>query len=191
MERKNTLDMKDQGVPFKVVMLGDVCVGKTCVVNRFIKESFGASAPTMAASFASKTIAVNPLLEEKPTLIKLQLWDTAGSEKFRSLSQLYYKKAAVVCLTYDVTSSHSFDALEHWVAELAENAENEVIKFIVGNKCDLSEQEEVSAKQASAYAKQIGASFFETSAKNNTGITELFTAIASKCATNMHLANDP
>ena len=74
---------------------------------------------------------------------------------------------------------------------MSENAGNDVIKFIVGNKCDLSDQEEVSAKQASAYAKQIGASFFETSAKNNTGITELFTAIACKCAQNMHLANDP
>ena len=70
MERKSTL-VKDNGVPFKIVMLGDVCVGKTCIVNRFIKESFDATTSTMAASFASKTLTVNPMHEEKPTFIKL------------------------------------------------------------------------------------------------------------------------
>jgi len=114
---------KDPPIPFKVVMLGDVSVGKTCIVNRYIHDTFEATEATMAGSFASRILKVNPLEERTPTKIKLQLWDTAGSERFRSLSHIYYKKAAAVCLTYDTTNLASFEALEHWVGELEEYTE--------------------------------------------------------------------
>ena len=146
-------------------MLGDVCVGKTCIVNRYVSDSFSSTEATVVAGFSSKFLTVNPTDDPVPTKIKLQIWDTAGSEKFRSLSQIYYKKAAAVCLTYDVTSMASFEALAHWVKELEDNTHQDIIKYVVGNKCDLNEDEEVNVKVASNFAKNIGGSLFFVSAK--------------------------
>ena len=144
----------------KLAIIGDSSVGKTNLLIRYINTDYQPThISTIGIDFKLKTVDINGYK------LKLQIWDTAGSEKFRSLSQIYYKKAAAVCLTYDVTSMASFEALEHWVKELEDNTHQDIIKYVVGNKCDLNEDEEVNVKVASNFAKNIGGSLFFVSAK--------------------------
>ena len=117
--------------------------------------------------------------------MKLQIWDTAGGEQFRSLTPMYYKNAAAVCLVYDSTCSDSFDKLDYWVKELQERGETSVMLNIVASKIDDDAREEVPLRQAGDYAKKNKADFFQTSAKDGTGIDELFTQIAEKLYTKM------
>lgn len=103
--------------------------------------------------------------------MKLQIWDTAGAEEYRAINRLYYQKAAVVLMVYSVTDYESLDALKSWEKELENNAEPNVVKFIVGAKCDDTDAEEMVPKQVGVeYAKSIGAQYFLTSAKENIGI---------------------
>lgn len=105
---------------YKVVMLGESGVGKTCIVNKYIKGTFtaGLNEPTIGSNYCSKVETVQPQGVVQPIKLKLQIWDTAGSEQFRSLTPIYYKGASAVCLVYDSTSRESFDNLSYWVEEL-------------------------------------------------------------------------
>ena len=106
---------------YKVVMLGEAGVGKTCIVNRYTKGSYTNSDATIGSNYCSKIETCKPKeLPESAAPIKgkLQIWDTAGSEQFRSLTPIYYKGASAVCLVYDSTSSESFEGLQYWVDEL-------------------------------------------------------------------------
>lgn len=117
--------------------------------------------------------------------MKLQIWDTAGGDQFRSLTPIYYKGAAAVVLCYDSTSSDSFESLSYWVDELSQKgSENEIIKVVAATKIDYVDASEVPIKQAKQYASQVDASFFQTSAKDGTGITGLFQAVAEKVYSN-------
>lgn len=121
----------------------------------------------------------------QPVKVKLQIWDTAGGDQFRSLTPIYYKGAAAVVLCYDSTSSDSFESLSYWVDELSQKgSENEIIKVVAATKIDYVDASEVPIKQAKQYAQQVDASFHQTSAKDGTGITALFQAVAEKVYTN-------
>ena len=95
--------------PFKVVMLGDSSVGKTCLVNRFIKAKYYEAEPTLAQDFQSKTV-----MTSEGTNVRLQIWDTAGGEQYRSLAPIYFKGAHAFCLVYDSTQEDAFEALRYW-----------------------------------------------------------------------------
>ena len=182
-----------KAIPFKVCLIGNSSVGKTCIVERYVNNKFSAnSAITLAAAFNAKTLEVNP--NGLPTTrVKLQLWDTAGSEEYRSINQLYYKKAAVILLVYSVTDYESFDGLAYWHGEVAQNADPECIKFVVGAKIDdddIEEGEAVPKQVGQEYAKKINAHFFLTSAKENIGINRMFQQAAEMCAQNQELRND-
>lgn len=109
---------EDDVISYKVVMLGEAGVGKTCIVNRYTKGAYSASDATIGSNYCSKIETVKPQGVSQPVKVKLQIWDTAGSEQFRSLTPIYYKGAAAVCLVYDSTSAESFDGLQYWVDEL-------------------------------------------------------------------------
>jgi len=152
----------------KVVLLGDTGVGKTSTVLRYVEQRFlTSSTPTIGASFLSKTIWVSG------SRVKLQLWDTAGQERFRSLAPMYYRGAAAAVLVYDVTSADTFTKVKEWVKELRTNVFDDLILIICGNQIDRTARN-VDSQEAAEYAKSIGALFFETSAKNNIGIEEMF-----------------
>ena len=115
-----------QATPFKVVMLGDASVGKTCLVNRFVKNTYQIYEATMAQDFQSKTVKIslkNPVV----SAVRLHIWDTAGGEQFRSLTHIYYKGANVICLVYDSTSQKSFEALNFWVEEIKQRVDMEMV----------------------------------------------------------------
>lgn len=119
-----------------------------------------------------------------PQPVKLQIWDTAGGEQFRSLAHIYYKDASAVCLCYDSTSEESYDALSYWAEEIRGKSDNDnIIIAIVATKTDWVDRAEVPLKTAKAYAQSLQALFMQTSAKEGTGITKLYTDIAEKLYT--------
>jgi len=157
---KKIMTDKDTTNSYKVVMLGDAGVGKTCIVNRYMKNSFTQVESTLGSNFSSKVLSVQPKGVLQPVKVKLQIWDTAGGEQFRSLTPIYYKNANAVCLVYDSTSSESFNSLQYWVDELQNQSGNNILICVVASKTDFSEAEEVPIKQANEYAKSIKATLF-------------------------------
>ena len=132
----------DKAIPFKICLVGDSCVGKTCIVERYVNNNFSNQAATLSAAFSTKVLTVQPKGSTTETKVKLQIWDTAGSEEYRSINQLYYKKAAIICLVYDVTDYESFDQLRFWANEIDQKAESNCIKFVVGAKIDITDVDE-------------------------------------------------
>lgn len=111
-------------------------------------------------------------MEEK--LIKLQIWDTAGQERFRTITKTYYKGAHGIILTYDVTDDNSFKNIRNWVKQIEQNAQNNVRKVLVGNKCDRDDRK-VGFEEGNKLANEFHMKFFETSAKTNYNVNETFT----------------
>ena len=156
----------------KIVLVGDAGTGKTCIISRFVNERFDkAQMSTACPSFCNKSVSY----PKYNKTINIDIWDTAGQEIYRSISKLFYNGASIGILVYDITNKNSFVSLkEYWYKELKENTDNDIIFFLVGNKIDLFESEQVSEQEAKDFAKSIGAGFILTSAKNNIRINDLF-----------------
>ena len=171
-------DSEKKAPNVKVVLLGDSGVGKTCLITRYISETFEQNtASTNGASYASKKVNYDKL---KKT-ITLDIWDTAGQEKYKALTKFFYKDAAIAILVYDITQKDSFESIKsYWYEQVKENGEKTVVLGIVGNKSDLYEQEEVPENEARQFAQSIGAIFALTSAKMNTGVDALFEDAGNK-----------
>ena len=171
-------DSEKKAPNVKVVLLGDSGVGKTCLITRYISETFEQNtASTNGASYASKKVNYDKL---KKT-ITLDIWDTAGQEKYKALTKFFYKDAAIAILVYDITQKQSFESIKsYWYEQVKENGEKTVVLGIVGNKSDLYEQEEVPENDAREFAQSIGAIFALTSAKMNTGVDALFEDAGNK-----------
>lgn len=154
---------------FKLLIIGESGVGKTCLLLRFTDDSFTANhLTTIGIDFKIKIIN----LENK--LIKLQIWDTAGQERFRTITKTYYKGAHGIILTYDVTDENSFKNIKNWIKQIEQNAQTNVCKVLVGNKCDKPDRK-VSEEEGRKLANDFGMNFFETSAKSNQNVNETFT----------------
>ena len=162
----------------KVVLVGDSGVGKTCIISRYISGAFNQNSPsTNGASYASKLIT----FEDLKKTISLDIWDTAGQEKYKSLTKFFYKDAAVAILVYDVTNRNSFESMKNfWYGQIKDFGSKNIILGVAGNKCDMYDKEEVNESEGKAFAESIGAFFEITSAKNNTGINELFNTSSNK-----------
>ena len=173
------METQDSKVPgCKVVLLGDSGVGKTCIISRYISGAFDQNSPsTNGASYASKLIN----FEDLKKTISLDIWDTAGQEKYKSLTKFFYKDAAVAILVYDVTNKNSFESMKNfWYGQIQDFGSKNIILGVAGNKCDMYEKEEVNENEGKEFAESIGAFFEITSAKNNTGINELFETASNK-----------
>ena len=162
----------------KVVLIGESGVGKTSIISQFTKGLFNPDImSTNGATFSTKK---KEYKEENKTL-SFEIWDTAGQEKYRSLAKMFFKDAAVALIVYDITSKKSFDEIKkYWMNLVKENGPKKVIMYIVGNKYDLLEQEAVKEEEAREYARNEKVSFWLTSAKDSTGIDELFDEIGKK-----------
>ncbi|OQR74118.1 ras-related protein Rab-8A-like, partial [Tropilaelaps mercedesae] len=127
---------------YKILVLGDSNVGKTCIVHRFCDERFyDTYISTIGIDFKQKIINLDG------TPVKLQIWDTAGQERFRTLTTAYYRGAMGILIMYDVTNMDSFNHLTYWLRNVDENASPDVVKVLVGNKCDASAQRQVETSQ--------------------------------------------
>ena len=163
-------DEEDNVDSVKITLLGSSGVGKTCIIKRYTEGSFDENnQSTSGASYSQKLIVV----ENKQ--IQLDLWDTAGQEKYRSLGRHFYKDAYIVCLVYDITNSQSFEDLkEKWYNDLKTFGEKNNVLAVVGSKSDCYEKEDVTEEEAREYANSIGAVFMLTSAKTGANIDLLF-----------------
>jgi len=154
---------------FKVVLLGEGCVGKTSLMLRYVQNQFNDKhLTTIQASFLSKKLTVDGVR------VNLAIWDTAGQEKFHALGPIYYRDSNGAILVYDITDRDSFDRVQNWVKELRKMLGEGIVLVIAGNKCDLERQRVVTLEEAEAYAKTVGAQHFSTSAKLSKGVSELF-----------------
>ena len=194
----------------KLVLIGDSNVGKTSIIDQFIDGRFGETKPSVGALHKLKTIKLNNSnysyndnsnnnnnlnentnnnsnlnnLEE----VQLDIWDTAGQEKFKSIVPMYYKGSKGIMIIYDITSMESFEGAKKWIGDI-ESSYNLAILFLVGNKVDLKENRAVSTEVAQSYALSKNITHFECSAKSNEGILEVFTAIAGKMPKNVENNN--
>ena len=164
----------------KVVLLGESSVGKTCIITRFIDDLFQTDViTTTGASYATKSILYKDYHNK---IIKFEIWDTAGQEKYRSLTQIFYKDATIAILVYDITSERSFEEMEnYWYKQIKEFAPPNIIIGIAGNKFDLFNDEKIPEEKAKEFAKEVGGIFRYTSAKESVGIQELFVLLGLKC----------
>ena len=154
---------------FKLLLIGDSGVGKSCVLLRFVDNAFSKSyISTIGVDFKIRTVIIDG------KVIKLQIWDTAGQERFRTITSSYYRGAHGILLVYDITDRISFANLPNWLSELKKYASNNVSTILVGNKCDLSHKRLVSLEEATKFATDHNLKLFETSAKKSENIEKLF-----------------
>ncbi|DAZ96139.1 TPA: hypothetical protein N0F65_008718 [Lagenidium giganteum] len=178
---------------FKVVLLGEGRVGKTSILLRYIKGEYDdRQVSTLQASYLDKRLAVDN------TNVQLSLWDTAGQERFHALGPIYYRDADGAVLVYDITDEESFKKVRTWVKELRRIVGDDIDISIAGNKVDLHRNRKVNEEDAKKYAESVGAAHFNTSAKLNRGLEDVFveltkrmlTRTASKKKTSALIAND-
>ncbi|XP_030639929.1 ras-related protein Rab-8A-like isoform X2 [Chanos chanos] len=158
---------------FKLLLIGDSGVGKTCVLFRFSEDSFNTSfISTIGIDFKIRTIDVDG------KRIKLQIWDTAGQERFRTITTAYYRGAMGIMLVYDITSEKSFDNIKNWIKNIEEHASADVVKMLLGNKCDMNSSRQVSVQRGEQLAAERGITFMETSAKADINVENAFVTLA-------------
>ncbi|KAH0787503.1 small GTP-binding protein [Histomonas meleagridis] len=158
----------------RVVMVGDSAVGKTSILNQLVDHTFN--------QFEQSTIGSNYqiFVEDIGDIkVEMQIWDTSGQEKFRSLGPIYYRNAIASVAVYDQTIPTSYQHLESWVREVIEVAGPSTIIAIAANKCDLTGKEQISFEEAKSWAKSRGFIIEQTSALNGTGIYKLFSRLAA------------
>ncbi|XP_041532223.1 ras-related protein Rab-26 isoform X1 [Microtus oregoni] len=172
-------------VAFKVMLVGDSGVGKTCLLVRFKDGAFlaGTFISTVGIDFRNKVLDVDGMK------VKLQIWDTAGQERFRSVTHAYYRDAHALLLLYDITNKDSFDNIQAWLTEIQEYAQRDVVLMLLGNKVDSTQERVVKREDGEKLAKHATASsslqeyglpFMETSAKTGLNVDLAFTAIAKE-----------
>ncbi|KAG5883935.1 hypothetical protein JTB14_003757 [Gonioctena quinquepunctata] len=160
---------------FKVVLLGEGCVGKTSLVLRYVEDKFNSKhISTVQASFLNKKLNLDG------TRVNLSIWDTAGQEKFHALGPIYYRSSNGAVLVYDITDEDSFQKVKSWVKELRKMLGTEISLVIVGNKCDLEKNRHVNLEEAESYAEKVKAIHFQTSAKLNQGVEDMFLVLTQK-----------
>merc|ERR1719397_1624065 len=159
---------------FKVVLLGEGCVGKSSIVLRFVEDKFHRShLSTLQAAFMNKMVFVG---ERR---VKLSVWDTAGQERFHALGPIYYRDSHGAVLVYDITDEDSFQKVKVWVKELRRMVGSDICLVIAGNKADLETRRVVERAAAEKFAASVNALHLQTSAKNNEGIQTLFERLAA------------
>ena len=155
---------------FKLILIGDSGVGKTCMMFRFSNDFFQtAFIPTIGIDFRIKTV----LLRNKR--IKLQIWDTAGQERYDTMTTSCYRGAVGIILVYDITNYTSFNNIPKWLKAIQEHANEDVEKMLIGNRCDKEDERVIPKERGEGIAKENNILFFETSAKTGVNIDYAFT----------------
>ena len=160
---------QDYDYLFKVLLLGDSGVGKSSLILRYTEETFN--------SKLVNSIGVDFKMKKKEVdgkVIKVQIWDTAGHERFRSITYSYYRGANAIIIVFDLSDKKSFISITEWLKQIEKHANENVFKFLVGNKSDLEEGRKVTYEEAKQYADEHELPYIETSAKEGININELF-----------------
>ena len=155
----------------KVVLVGEASVGKTSIIQRYIDNSFSENnSSTIGLSYVSKKLSIDK------KNFRLDIWDTAGQERYRALTKVFFVDSQICILVFDITKKQTFEDIKNfWIKELENvSSSNNIILGLVGNKCDLSDNEEIIDSEIINYAQTIKAQYFKVSALAGVGINELF-----------------
>ena len=157
---------------YKIILVGDSGVGKTCLLSMYVKGECGPTIPTIAVEFCTKEIELADNYK-----VKVQLWDTAGQERFKSLAMTYYRKAYGILLLFDVTKRSSFISCKNYLEEVRLNSDKNCVIYLIGNKIDLENQRQISHDEAALFAKKEKIKYVETSAIKNLRVEEVFSSL--------------
>lgn len=160
---------------YKIVLLGNLAVGKTSIINQFMYGTFDhMHQPTIGIDFLSQTM----YLDDRT--IRLQLWDTAGQERFRALIPSYIRDSSVAVIVYDVTNRQSFMDIDKWVEDVRNERGTDVIIMVAGNKIDLADKRVVTLEEGDAKAADLNVMHIEVSAKAGVNVKTLFRRLAQE-----------
>lgn len=172
---------------FKIVMIGDSGVGKSCILLRFADDKFNENFyATIGVDFRFKNITIDNKSVKLQIVIIIYYyiifiqWDTAGQERFKTITSAYYRGAHGVIIVYDVSDKKTFGHIKDWIEDINKYTDSNPIKLIVGNKCDLVNEKQVTEEDKNLLKKQTGIDIIETSAKNSFKITEAMEMITKK-----------
>jgi Ras-related protein Rab-8A len=170
MSSTSPLKHKEVDHQIKIIMIGNSCVGKTCMTYKYTENIFSPSwITTIGIDFKIKVI------DHATSKIKLQIWDTAGQERFRSITASYLKNSNVVILVYDVTDLRSFEAVSEWTECINKQSDKYVQRILVGNKIDMPKHKHViTTEMGQNIARKYKMPFYECSAKTGHGLDEIF-----------------
>lgn len=164
---------KTKELMYKIILAGDGAVGKTSLIERFVSGKFEKDYKmTLGTNIFSKVVNVDSVP------VKFVIWDLAGQPHFKHVRSGFYLGAAGALLVYDVTRRSTLESLNNWRSEMLGNTGNVSALVVVGNKCDLDDMREVRVKEGQDYAQNLGAPFFETSAKDGDNVESAFVALA-------------
>ena len=155
---------------FKFIIVGESSVGKSCLLLQFLDNRFkDAHDLTIGVDFGSKTVAC-----KDGTNVKVQIWDTAGQESFRSITRSYYRGSICALLVYDITRRSTFDNLAKWLNDMRENAYSKMLILLIANKSDLNAERQVSTEEGQQFAERNNLYYFEASAKTGNNVESVF-----------------
>ncbi|TID30128.1 hypothetical protein CANINC_001290 [Pichia inconspicua] len=172
-----------QTVQFKLVLLGESAVGKSSIVQRFVKNSFDElRESTIGAAFLTQSIKLEAQEADMndDIVIKFEIWDTAGQERYRSLASMYYRNAQAAIVVYDITQEESVEKAKYWIKELKRQANKDILIVLVGNKIDLENERKVNMDEVNELCNEMNLLHYNVSAKTGEGISEMFKEIALK-----------
>ena len=179
---------KNYEMMFKVVLVGDSFVGKTNMMSKYLKNEFKSdSKATVGVEFGSKEFNI------EGHSINAQIWDTAGQERYKAITSAYYKGAKGAFVVYDITRKDSFASIDKWISDLTSVADKKLTVVVIGNKCDLEDQRQVTKEEGEEKANQLQVAFLETSALSGANLDKAFemmiNEVYKKCHEEM-LADD-
>ena len=153
----------------KYVIIGDSGVGKSNILLRYINNSFSEEfKTTVGVEFGAKNIEMNN------NIYRIQIWDTAGQENFRSIARAYYKNCVCACIVYDIANRPSFESIQSWIDDCTKQSSKSVLLVLIGNKNDLEDKREVKYEEGEKFAKSHNMIFLETSAKTGNNVNDIF-----------------
>ena len=169
MSNQKAVLTEEYDLMFKILLLGDSGVGKSSLLLRYTKNEFISDLrSTIGVEFALKYLTVDNFQ------LKVQIWDTAGMERYRSITNAYYKGAKGVIVVYDICRQKSFENVDKWIDDFKSKADDDAVILLIGNKSDLDEKREVSKEEAESKAQKNKFGFMETSAKDNNNVQKAF-----------------
>ena len=178
--------MEQKEFLYKILLLGDAAVGKTCFLMQYTENTFQEiHMSTIGLDYKLKNVQLD---ENK--IYKLQIWDTAGQDRFRSIAKNYYKGAHGIILLYDVTEKKTFENVRNWIKQIKEEVNDNVCIILVGNKIDMEGKRVVSTEEGEKMAEEYELMFFECSAKTGENIDEAFNELVKKTVENYSKLTD-